>query len=53
MAKNTREVADQGKKMTEANVLPKARRMKALGVNSDKKVALIETISKVPRAVDF
>jgi DNA recombination protein RmuC len=37
----------------EANVLPKARRMKELGVNSEKEVALIEPISEVPRAVEF
>jgi len=37
----------------EQNVLPKARRMKELGVQGEKDVPLIEPVNEVPRAVEF
>ncbi|HLF92835.1 MAG TPA: DNA recombination protein RmuC [Planctomycetota bacterium] len=37
----------------EQNVLPKARRMKELGVQGEKEVPLIEPVNEVPRAVEF
>lgn len=37
----------------EQNVLPKARRMKELGVQAEKDAPVIEPVNEVPRAVEF
>jgi DNA recombination protein RmuC len=57
MAQNAQEVADLGKKLfdqasLERYVLPRARRMKELGVGSDKEVVEIKPVDKLLRPVD-